>query len=174
MPNTTSLRQPNIILLTHERELQRPTNTGRCVLTALPERTKTIVWQRKEPDSTLLALIEQGNIGLVYPTQEHANDTDVQTASAQECEYWLFLDATWQEARKMFNRSAYLKHLPRIPIHPSAPSLYRLRRNQKPEGLCTAECVIELLKANREPNVAAQLETTFIEFNNTLKANLPQ
>ncbi len=154
----------NIILLTHEREQQRPTNTGRCVLSTLPERSQLISWQRKEPDEALLALIKTNKVGLVYPAQE--NESTVSTINANDCDHWLLLDATWQEARKMFNRSNYLKTIPRIHIKPSAPSRYRLRRNQKQEGLCTAECVIELLKLDGDPAAARSVDARFNEFNN--------
>ena len=78
------------------------------------------------------------------------------------------LDATWQEAGKMFNKSPYLKNVPRTKIKPRQISQYQLRRNQPEGGLCTAECVVEILTAKNYIDIAERLGTEFSFFNSTL------
>src|SRR6187431_788051 len=124
-----------IFLLTHERELLRTSNTGVLAKQIAPEIVERIVWTRNTPNSSLLDTINGGNTVLLYP----ADDEDV--APIESFENIILLDATWQEARKMFNHSPYLKNLPRAHIKPRLVSQYQLRRNQPEEGLCTAECV---------------------------------
>ncbi|MCL1114191.1 DTW domain-containing protein [Shewanella basaltis] len=160
------------ILLTHPRERLRATNTGQLVLQALGERAQVIEWHRKQPDAALLAAIEAARVGLVFPTDEPLNMTvdsagDLQ-ASTQECappfEYLLLIDATWQEARKMYNQSPYLKSLAKVGLQPAHASIYPLRRNQLEGGLCTAECVVLLLKKAGELELAQQLIESLMEF----------
>jgi DTW domain-containing protein YfiP len=132
-----------LFLLTHQRELAKATNTGSLVSDVLAEQVQVIVWQRKQPDNALIAEIEKGSTALLYPTE------DSQAVTKDDgFDNYIVLDATWQEAQKMLNQSPYLKSLPKVQVTASAKSIYTLRRNQKPGGLCTAECVAELLKAN--------------------------
>ncbi|WP_119396327.1 tRNA-uridine aminocarboxypropyltransferase [Salinibius halmophilus] len=116
--------------LIHQRELERPTNTGRLIPDAIP-----IIWQRKVPNPALLAQIEQGNMALLYP----GDSTGGTQANIEHC---LIIDATWQEAQKIYNQSAYLHSMPRISLE-GYTSTYRLRRNQR--GLCTAEAAAYVL-----------------------------
>ncbi len=57
----------------------------------------------------------------------------------------------------MVNHSPYLHDLPKVSLTPNAPSIYKLRRNQKDTGLCTAECAIELLKLHQQTTKAKQI-----------------
>lgn len=148
----------NIILLTHERELAKRTNTGNIVLDSLGERATRITWQRTEPSATLLDLIERQSIALLYPSDETESDIS-------DFEHFVILDGTWQQSRKMINRSAYLQSMPKVSLRTARTSNFALRRNQVEGGLCTAECAIELLKAKREFVLGASLEERYTEFN---------
>ncbi|WP_331345025.1 tRNA-uridine aminocarboxypropyltransferase [Cellvibrio sp. UBA7661] len=152
-----------IFLLTHERELLRPTNTGVLAQNVAPEIVERIVWARNEPNPFLLDAINQGNTVLLYPV----DDADV--ASIESSENIIVLDATWQEARKIFNRSPYLKNLTRAQINPQQISQYQLRRNQPEGGLCTAECVMEILRAKNHVTIAQRLAAEFANFNSKIR-----
>ena len=161
------------ILLTHPRERLRITNTGQLVLQVLGERARVIEWHRKQPDPALIAAIDAGLVGLVFPTDDDtplvsSNSADNVNASAKECtpafEYLLLIDATWQEARKMYNQSPYLKSLIKVGLQPTHASIYPLRRNQLEGGLCTAECVALLLEQAGEPELAQQLTERLMGF----------
>jgi DTW domain-containing protein len=148
-----------IFLLTHERELLRPSNTGVLAQSIVPEIVERIIWTRNTPDPALLSAINDKNTVLLYLT----DDTDA--APIESFENIILLDATWQEARKMFNKSPYLKNLPRAQIKPRQVSQYQLRRNQPEGGLCTAECVVEILIAKNHIDIAERLDTAFGIFN---------
>ena len=147
----------NIILLTHSREVSKTTNTGRLVKQILPH-SQVIIWQRTLPDKNLLQLIASGKTALVYPS-----DDAMASAALSDFENFILIDSTWQEARKIFNRSPYLQALPRVKIVSSSPSKFNLRRNQVAGGLCTAECAIELLKAGENVELANKLDHLFSE-----------
>ncbi|MCW8933666.1 MAG: DTW domain-containing protein [Gammaproteobacteria bacterium] len=147
-----------IILLTHSREVSKKTNTGQLVQQSIPQ-TLTIIWQRTHPDKKLLRLIESGNTALVYPSEEKDN-----SVAHYEFENFILIDSTWQEARKIYNRSPYLQKLPKIELLSDSQSKYTLRRNQLVGGLCTAECAIELLLAKGKTDLAMELDLSFKNF----------
>ncbi len=148
-----------IFLLTHQRELDRKTNTGSLALEILPKQVERIIWERSLPDATLLSCIEKGTVALLFPSD--ASETVVPAASFDA---FIILDGTWQEAQKIYNKSPYLKSLPTIKIETDQKSLYTLRRNQKQNGLCTAEIVIELLKHKACADQANALHSKLIHF----------
>lgn len=148
-----------IFLLTHERELLRLSNTGSLAQSVAPELVERIIWARNTPNPSLLDAINNKNTVLLYPVD------DADDAPIESFENIILLDATWQEARKMFNKSPYLQNLPRAHIKPRQASQYQLRRNQPEGGLCTAECVVEILIVKNHLDIAERLNTAFGIFN---------
>jgi len=148
-----------ITLLTHAREVSKKTNTGQLVQKVIPN-TQTIIWQRTEPDVTLLQQLTLNKTALLYFVDETES-----TANINDYEHFILIDSTWQEARKIFNRSAYLQTLPKIKLSNNQNSKYHLRRNQVEGGLCTAECVIELLREKKQFDIADKLSALFAKFN---------
>lgn len=153
-----------IFLLTHERELLRASNTGAVAASLVPEIVERVVWQRNTPSEVLLNAIRCEKTVLLYPLEDYATDS----APITDFDNIIVLDATWQEARKIFNRSPYLKDLPRAQLQPQQASQYQLRRNQLDGGLCTAECVVEILKLKSCGDIAERLETAFTIFNSNM------
>ncbi|MCB2384137.1 DTW domain-containing protein [Shewanella sp. SR1] len=182
-----------IILLTHERELSRKTNTGQLALAAFPEEVKSIVWSRTAPDNDLVAMLASQQAKLLFPASDtepavpidqNALDTDLAESTLSNAQMLLapaqstliaeqrmpsqvvILDATWQEARKMLRQSAYLKMAARVSLPPLMPeSAFILRRNQQEGGLCTAECIIALWRQCGRAEQATLLASLFTELN---------
>nr|WP_283164272.1 tRNA-uridine aminocarboxypropyltransferase [Shewanella corallii] len=148
-----------LILLTHEREFDRITNTGALVQRRFPHLCQRVLWQRKEPNQAMLELIESGKVGLVYPSTESAGlKVTSGTALSHELpEYMILLDATWQEAAKMYRQSPYLQNLPTYHLEQAPQTLYVRRRNQKQGGLCTLECAAVLYELAGDAENATQL-----------------
>lgn len=147
-----------IFLLTHSRELDRKTNTGNIAIEHASAIVERIVWERKNPSQELLGVLNSSNAALLYPA-ENANETDIDTI-----ENFVIIDSTWQEARKIYNQSPYLKSAHKISLIPSSPSTYTLRRNQPEGGLCTVECVIEILLLKGQKELAEKLAQALIDF----------
>lgn len=150
------------ILLTHEREINKKTNTGRLVKNVLSDNVELIVWKRKEPSQFLISLLETKKAALVFPCEETKHCSNL----VSRFEYLVILDATWQQAQKMYNQSPYLHLAERVSLSITKPSEYKLRRNQLEGGLSTAECVIELLRQTNNTKNLALLEAEFHCFNN--------
>lgn len=147
------------ILLTHTRELTRASNSGQLITQCLPD-TQRIVWQRTTPDQALLQLIARhqpvNQIALVYPGEKNPP-----TAQQQTFKYYILIDSTWQEARKIYNRSDYLHSLPCVQLSDGQPSRYSLRRNQQANGLSTAETAMVLLARAGDQLSLARLDKQF-------------
>jgi len=149
-----------ITLLTHSKELVRPTNTGQLVMACHGLTVERRVWQRNQPDAQLLACMTQQPSVLLYPSD------DAQPVNfSGGYEHLILLDGTWQEARKMYNRSPYLQALPAWQLDNLPTSQYRLRRNQQAGALCTAEVVIALLQMAGMAQDATALQVAFEVFN---------
>jgi len=147
-----------LILLTHSRETKKASNTGQLISRVMPE-VRTIIWQRTEPDQALLKLIAEGETALVFQ-QEYSIHPD----NVSAYKHFILIDSTWQEARKIYNRSPYLHDLPCIQFSTDKQSRYNLRRNQLDGGLCTAECAIELFGIAGLNKQAELLEKEFSTF----------
>lgn len=170
------------ILLTHERELTKGTNTGRLVKEVLGDKVDIIIWKRKEPDQRLLELLASKQAAILFPDvfdsslgsdepvvsdEPVGSDETIDSPirKKNDFDYLVILDATWQQARKMFNRSAYLNQADRVALNCSTPSEFKLRRNQIDGGLSTVECVIELLRQTDLIKERKLLEESFYSFN---------
>jgi len=147
-----------LILLTHSRETHKASNSGQLISRVIPD-VQTIIWQRTEPDKALLKLIAEGETALVFQ-QENSISSD----HVSQYKHFILIDSTWQEARKIYNRSPYLHDLPCIQLSADKQSRYNLRRNQVDGGLCTAECAIELFGIAGLNELADLLEKEFSTF----------
>lgn len=180
---------PELVLLTHATEFDRPSNTGRLVLQTAQTiaagqtqadgvlwQVRAPLWQRTQPDPLLLqnlkasAATQTQSYVLLYPAAD-AIVVDVDKADGDPAQTdalptgFILLDATWQQAQKMYNQSPYLHHLAKWQIQSAHPSVYALRRNQKQQGWCTAELVQLLWNFSGARHGAGLLSQRFAEFN---------
>ncbi len=148
-----------LTLLTHFKEIDKPSNTGKLVLEILGDAAEQIRWDRLNPPAGLVAEIEAGGVALVYPGSADDRNDDLADITR-----FILIDGTWHEARKIHQRSPYLQKARRICLKPSAKSQYNLRKNQKEACLCTAECVINILQRKGEFDQAERLQERFLAF----------
>ena len=148
-----------IFLLTHERELHRATNTGSLALDDSNEIVERILWERVNPNKELTRLIENNEALLLYSKGESTS------AKIEEYENIIIIDSTWQESQKIFNQSPYLKNAPKSTLTTPNGSSYKLRANQPKGGLCTIECIIEVLRIKGQNKMASELALKFDQFN---------
>lgn len=148
-----------ITLLTHFKEFDKRSNTGRLVVDVLGDAAEQVRWDRMNPPARLLEEIEAGGVALVYPGAADENDGDLNGIT--QC---IIIDGTWHEARKIHQRSPYLQKVRRICLHTCEKSAYNLRKNQKDACLCTAECVIEVLRLAGNVAEAEELHERFLAF----------
>jgi DTW domain-containing protein YfiP len=146
-------------LLTHFKELTKRSNTGRLVVEVLGNSAEQLRWERNAPPPGLLKEIAAGGVALIYPGTADEAGGDL-TGIRQV----ILIDGTWHEARKIHQRSPYLQQVRRICLKPAGKSRYNLRKNQKESGLCTAECVMEILRTTGNGTDADRLQERFLAF----------
>ena len=156
-----------IYLLTHPREIPKKTNTGRLAIDNCPTLCERVVWERVNPDPRLQQLASEPTSALLYPATEFPEDY-ADPVSVTDIETFVLLDATWQQARKMYNQSPYLQAMAKVSLDDAADSQFTLRRNQRQGGLCTVECVIEVLQRKARPEQALHLQQSFSLFSQAL------
>jgi len=148
-----------ITLLTHFKEFDKRSNTGRLVVDVLGSAAEQVRWDRMNPPATLLEEIEGGGVALIYPGSMDETGDDL-----TDIHQVILIDGTWHEARKIHQRSPYLQKIRRICLQTGEKSVYNLRKNQKESGLCTAECVIEVLRLSGNVAEAERLRERFLAF----------
>lgn len=154
MPNNIK-----ITLLTHEREFGKRSNTGRLVVDVLGDAAEQVRWDRAVPPARLLEEIATGRVALIYP-----GASDEPAGDLNGIERFIIIDGTWHEARKIYQRSLYLRDVRRFSLKTARKSVYNLRKNQKLAGLCTAECVVEVLRGTGNAAAAERLHEAFLAF----------
>ncbi|HHF2978752.1 TPA: tRNA-uridine aminocarboxypropyltransferase [Vibrio diabolicus] len=165
VPKLTS--EHNILLLMHPNELTRDTNTGQ-LLEQCQLNIERVIWDRQQPPADLLARLADPSLYpvLLFPSEESVTLEHVAIQSQQQTKTPLFiiLDATWQEARKMINKSRWLESIPTMALSASADSQYQLRRNQQQGNLCTFEVAAHLLGQLGEQNNQQKMLTFFAHY----------
>lgn len=151
-----------ITLLTHSKEFDKRSNTGQLVLEILGDAAEQVRWDRLNPPARLVEEIEAGGVALVYPGSVDENNGNNDDLS--DITQFILIDGTWHEARKIHQRSPYLRKVRRVCLKPLGPSQYNLRKNQKEACLCTAECVIEILRSTGRIEQAERLLERFMAF----------
>ncbi len=172
LPKCTS--PAHIALLMHENEQLRETNTGRWLLQSVTP-SSSHVWQRTEPCPQLIKLIQDPNTQayILFPSEESISVERAQMESDKGVKRSVFivLDGTWQEAKKMLRKSAWLQNIPTIHITPQQTSNYQLRRNQAEGHLCTLEVGCELLASLGNQQGADKLRHFFDRYMLVYKAD---
>lgn len=146
-------------LLTHFKEFGKRSNTGQLVVDVLGNAAAQVRWDRARPPAGLLEEIEAGGVALIYP-----GPADEAGGDLTGIRHVILIDGTWHEARKIHQRSPYLQKVRRVSLRPAGKSVYNLRRNQRESGLCTAECVIEILRSTGNVEDAERLRERFLAF----------
>lgn len=89
---------------------------------------------------------------LLYPPEDSVNAPEVFNAAdiadteCLESVRVLVLDGTWRKTRKMLFLNPELAALPRVQIHPTAPSVYSIRKQKNATSFSTLEAVQQLLR----------------------------
>ena len=150
-----------VCLLMADIEPLKPTNTGWLVADVVPD-TFAFGWARTGTDPALLSLLDdpQWQPFVVFPGEYAAPGRVVQEVHVDTDKRPLFilLDATWNEARKMFRKSPCLDRFPVLSLRPEKVSRYVLRRSRRDDHFCTSEVAALCMELAGEARAAALLE----------------
>ncbi|VEB66998.1 Uncharacterized conserved protein [Providencia rustigianii] len=152
-------------LIMFDGEVFKPSNTGKLIADILPD-TLAYQWSRTEPDSQLLAVLQDTTRQpyLIFPDSYAQNDRIVvnQPSISDKPALFILLDGTWPEARKMFRKSPYLDNIPMLSINDKARTDYLLRIPSREEQHCTVEVAATVLEQAGDIEASKQL---FAHFN---------
>jgi hypothetical protein len=152
----------SVCLLMHDVEPLKPSNTGWLIADVLSD-TQAFSWSRVEVDPALLALLDdpQWQPYIVFPGEFVEPERVTQRVEPQPGKRPLFilLDATWNEARKMFRKSPYLDRFPVLSLTSDQLSRYKLRRSKRDDHFCTAEVAALCLELAGDQRAASALDT---------------
>ena len=156
--------QAGMCLLMADIEPLKPSNTGWLIADVVAD-TFAFGWARTEVNPALLALLADPQWqpyvvfpGEFAPPQRVVTALPPSAAPSAKRPLFVLLDATWQEARKMFRKSPYLDHLPVLSLAPEQVSRYVLRRSQRGDHFCTAEVAAMCLELAGELHAAHTLD----------------
>jgi len=138
-----------ILLVQHVMEIAKKSNTGRVAALALVN-AKRIVHGSPSGTSDLELLTEPGT-WLLYP------DGPTAPPGTPPPRQLVVLDASWSQARRMTQRLAVLRTLPRLALPPPEPGLLRLREPSHPSGMSTLDAVARAVAALEGADVAEPL-----------------
>jgi DTW domain-containing protein YfiP len=156
-----------VCLLMADIEPLKPTNTGWLIADVVPD-TFAFGWARTEVDPALLALLAdpQWQPLVVFPGEYATPSRVVEAVATSDGRRPLFilLDATWNEARKMFRKSPYLDRFPVLSLRPEQVSRYVLRRSRRDDHFCTSEVAALCLDLAGDARAARALDATLDVF----------
>lgn len=161
-----------IWILSSQKEVVRPTNTARLIKLVNEGSTEILKWERRVPPKKLVELIEgeEFEIYLLFPSDKENKHREKAFEKTDKEVVFIIIDGTWQEARKIFNRSPYLNKLPLLTLNVEKESQFKLRRRIPEGGICTIEAAMKVLELNGEASAAITLEKTFELFQRNYKA----
>jgi DTW domain-containing protein YfiP len=160
-----------VCLLMADIEPLKPSNTGWLIADVVAD-TFAFGWARTECDPALTALLSdpQWQPYVVFPEEYTAPERVVHTVQPADepggmtgkRPLFILLDATWTEARKMFQRSPCLDQFPVLSLQPDRTSQYKLRRSRRDDHFCTSEVAALCLSLAGE-RVAGQTLEAYLE-----------
>ncbi len=161
------------LLLTHSTEAFKRNNSGFHVKKVLGRAVSIVFWQRKAQNliSEHPQVAAQSPV-LLFPKAYVSNDEVVVSERIERLwqgRPFIIIDATWQQAKKMYRQSEWLQSLDvlSLPVEQD-PVLdgfeYRLRKGQKEGGCSTVEVVARTMALGGELREANSLLSYFSLF----------
>lgn len=139
--------QTRVVFIQHPLESRVAISTCRMAHLSLPNSELHVALNADEIPGLTEKLLKPGT-ALLFPADDATDVDALQTRPST----LVVVDGTWDNAKKLFQRSPLLKSLPRIGFVPPAPGNYRIRKEPADHCLSTIEAVAQVLeKLERAP-----------------------
>jgi DTW domain-containing protein YfiP len=137
----------HVVFIQHPLESRVAISTCRMAHLSLPN-SELHVALNAEDIPRLVATLKEPGTALLFPADDATDVEALQTPPKT----LVVVDGTWDNAKKLFQRSPLLKALPRIGFVPPAPGNYRIRKEPAEHCLSTIEAIAQVLeKLERAP-----------------------
>jgi len=149
--------QTRVVLVLHQLEDRKPTNTGRLAVRCLPN-SAVVFRGRGAPACPSDAWTSAGRSLLLFP---HADARPLEAKLARDSDGPITLvvpDGTWRQAARARRRVAGLDRLACVRLPDDGAPFYRLRRATRPGRLSTLEAIARALGILEGPQVQQALE----------------
>jgi DTW domain-containing protein YfiP len=130
-----------VVFLQHPREARVGVSTCRMAHLSLPNSTMHVLWSADQSPA-LAAELAEPDTYILFPA---ADAVDI-SALPRPPHTLVVVDGTWSNAKKIVQRSALLRSLPRVAFHPDFTSNYRIRREPAEHCLSTIEATAHALE----------------------------
>jgi DTW domain-containing protein len=140
-------------VLIHQRELHRPTSTGRLINRLVPS-SRAHVFRAEAPPTRSSFVLPGRDVWVLHPLGEPI-PTDAAPSNLQV----ILLDGSWREAVGMLRTAENWGRRIRLPM--AGPSRYRLRVQHEAGNYSTIEALLFLLTALGLHSEHAQLQAQF-------------
>ena len=137
------------LLLQHLLEMGKKSNTGRVATLALVNSQQLTYGSPAGALDT--ALLSEPGTWLLFPEGPPASP------DAPVPRQVVVVDASWSQARRMTQRLAVLRTLPRLVLPPPEPGMLQLREPSHPAGMSTLDAIARAVALLEGPEVAAPL-----------------
>lgn len=155
--------QTHLVLVLHQLETKKPTNTGVLATRCLPNSRIVVRGQHQPvPNETLWP--DTHEPVLLFPTEDARPLADVVAERLPGSKPLALVvpDGTWSQASRARRRIPCLSQIQAVTVAADGPSIYRLRTANEPGQVCTLEAIalaFEHLERARGPLVRQQLHT---------------
>jgi DTW domain-containing protein YfiP len=138
------------LLLQHMVEARKKSNTGQLAVLALAN-SRLLTYGA--PDEALdTAVLSEPGTWLLFP------DGPAAPPDVPAPRQLVVVDASWSQARRMTQRIAALRALPRLVLPPPEPGMLRLRDPTHPSGMSTLDAIARAVAVLEGPEAATPLE----------------
>ena len=154
--------QTKFLILRHIGEAERSSNTGRLVALAMPNAQILSCGggDRLGLPSLDHELLQSPGTWLLWPDGTSSSMDMLDEMPPQQL---VVLDATWRQARRLYNRTPILQTMPRLALPAPAQNRNRLREQHRSDGMSTIEVVAAAVARVEGAEIAEPLEKLFDE-----------
>jgi DTW domain-containing protein YfiP len=147
-----------LALMIHDKEMRKPTNTGRLATRCLPGSSIEVVGVSGRPAALPSVGADEQPL-LLYPAPDAVS---IETYANSERPVVLIVpDGTWRQANKMRRRVPGLAAVPCVILPEAGRTQYRLRSEHHVGGLATFEAIARALRV-LEGEAGEAIETAMI------------
>ncbi len=150
-----------LILIMHRNENKKSTATGNLALMALSNSELCIHGNRDVPLDLGDLHHAARRLLLLFPSEDAVRLTRELLIGDPRPVTLVVPDGSWRQASKIGRRVPGLEKAERVSLPPGLPTRYRLRAENRPDGLATFEAIARAMGILETAKVQAQLERLF-------------